>query len=133
MSGGNGKLEWGVAIVIFLVGSIIAYNIIDPYNPKHAEKAAMDAKRKYSWETAERNLQNSKDEGERALEETDSAIRAEASERRARLEKASKNIRTTNKNGVRVDQYVLKSGRIISCTTTISGNSPAIFNCDGDV
>lgn len=63
----------------------------------------------------------------------DQAVRDDAKDRRARLEKASTSIRTTNKHGVRVDQYILPDGRIIACTTTISGNSPAIFSCDGDV
>ncbi|MCB1989777.1 MAG: hypothetical protein KDE69_15835, partial [Burkholderiaceae bacterium] len=73
------------------------------------------------------------EEGLKARDDFDQAMRAEAEVRRARLKKASKSVRTTNSHGVRVDQYILKKGGIVSCTTAISSNSPAIFNCDGDV
>lgn len=69
----------------------------------------------------------------KALGDWDKAIRDEAAERRQRLERASTSVRTTNKDGVRVDQYILKKGGIIGCTTTVNGNSPAMFKCDGDV
>ena len=82
---------------------------------------------------AEENIKKARIEGVAALAEADNAIRDEAADRRARLVKASKSVRTTNRDGVRVDQYILKRGGVIACTTTISGNSPAMFNCDGDV
>lgn len=129
----KGPSELILAGIIFVVGASVAYYVIDPYNPKHAEIAAAEADERASWREAEAMLTKSREEGAKALDEADNAIRAEASERRARLEKASKAIKTTNSNGVRVDQYILKKGGIISCTTTISGNAPAIFKCDGDV
>ena len=85
------------------------------------------------YRAADEKARKWKEEGVAALAEADNAIRDESADRRARLEKASKSVRTTNRNGVRVDQYILKRGGIIACTTTISGNSPAMFNCDGDV
>lgn len=85
------------------------------------------------YRATEEKARKWREEGAKALDEADNAIRNESAERRARLEKASKQVRTTNSNGVRVDQYILKRGGVIACTTTISGNSPAMFNCDGDV
>ena len=85
------------------------------------------------YRVAEERAKKWREEGVAALAEADNAIRDESADRRARLVKASKSVRTTNSNGVRVDQYILKRGGIIACTTTISGNSAAMFNCDGDV
>lgn len=72
-------------------------------------------------------------EREAALNTWDNAIRDEATDRRKRLERAAVRHRMSNKHGVRIDHYTLKGGRTISCTTTIKGNSAAIFDCDGDV
>lgn len=129
---GYPKFVWAGAGIIFVIGAIGVVTLMD--SPAEREKAAQEQAAQYAeFHAAEQRLAQSKMEGERALEEADNAIRSEAADRRARLEKASKQVRTTNKNGVRVDQYVLKRGGIIACTTTISGNSPVMFNCDGDV
>ena len=129
---GYPKSEWIIGGVIFVVGAICVFTFMD--SPAERVKAAEEKAARYAeYDNAEKKLVQYKLEGERALEEADIAIRNEAAERRARLEKASKQVRTTNRNGVRVDQYILKRGGIIACTTTISGNSPVMFNCDGDV
>jgi hypothetical protein len=97
------------------------------------EQIKADSIRHMEYRAAEAKAKNWQEEGVRALDQADKAIRDDSAERRTRLEKASKQIRTSNSNGVRVDQYILKRGGVIACTTTISGNSPAMFNCDGDV
>lgn len=132
--------EWLFALVLFVVVgfSFLVYHF--NYGSGSAKgKARIEETRKMSEEQelqfrlADRKLEESRKAGAAALVAADDAIRGEASDRRQRLEKASKSVRTTNSNGVRVDQYILKKGGIISCTTTISGNAPAMFNCDGDV
>ncbi len=129
---GYPKSEWVLAGIIFVVGAICVFTFMD--SPAERVKAVEERAARYAeYHAAETKLVQSRLEGEKALEDADNAIRNEAAERRTRLEKASKQVRTTNRNGVRVDQYVLKRGGIIACTTTISGNSPAMFNCDGDV
>ncbi len=97
------------------------------------EEIRADSKKFMEYRAAEEQAKKWREEGAAALDKADQAIRDESGERRARLEKASKQVRTSNSHGVRVDQYILKRGGIIACTTTISGNSPAMFNCDGDV
>ncbi len=76
------------------------------------------------------NIRKAREEGARALEEADNAIRAANASRKAELERRATSHRMTNRNGVRVDQYTMPDGQTVSCTTTISGNSPAMFNCD---
>lgn len=124
---------WILALVIFFVGSITAYVVIDPYSEKHHVEAQQKAERYTQYRVAEENLKQSKEKGAQALDDADNAIRQEATERRTSLEKAS--IRTTmsNQHGVRIDRYFLKGGKVITCTTTISGNTPAMFNCDGNL
>lgn len=100
---------------------------------RSVEEINADNIRHEEYRVAEEKAKKWKEAGAAALDEADNAIRNESADRRARLEKASKSVRTTNSNGVRVDQYILKRGGIIACTTTITGNSPAMFNCDGDV
>lgn len=123
--------EWIFAGVLFVVGAIVVTIVMDPSEKKEKieKQLAIDLK-EIEKEKAKKALIQ---EGFKARDDFDQAMRDEAKDRRARLEKASKSVRTTNSHGVRVDQYILKKGGIISCTTTISGNSPAMFNCDGDV
>ncbi len=124
-----------LGLIIFVVGATIAYNVIDPYNPKHSTLSD-EEKREIERANASprpRSQEEIARERQAALDEADNAIRAEAAERRARLKKAAVRVQTTNRNGIRVDQYVLKSGRVIGCTTTITGNSPALFVCDGNL
>jgi len=129
---GYPKSEWVLAGIIFVVCAIGVFTFMD--SPAERAKAAQEKAARYAeYNAAEKKLAQSKLAGEQALEDADHAIRNESAERRTSLEKASKQVRTTNSNGVRVDQYILKRGGIIACTTTISGNSPAMFNCDGDV
>jgi len=79
---------------------------------------------------AEESVRRAREEGARALEEADKAIREANASRRSDLERRAVSHRMANRNGVRVDQYTMPDGRVVTCTTTISGNSPAIFNCD---
>ena len=132
ITAGYPNSEWAVAGIIFVVGAICVFTFMD--SPEQGVKAAEERAARYSaYDSSEKKLAEAKEAGVRALELADNAIRTESAERRTRLEKASKQVRTTNSNGVRVDQYILKRGGIIACTTTISGNSPAMFNCDGNV
>ena len=130
-SSGYSRGEWIFALVIFVVGATISYVVIDPYSDKHGVKAQEQLEKYEKSRATDEKLKKWKLEGEKSLEDSDNAIRKEAVDRRASLEKAA--IRTTmsNSHGVRIDHYFLKSGKVITCTTTISGNSPAMFDCDG--
>jgi hypothetical protein len=77
------------------------------------------------------DVRKARAEGAKALEEWDAAIRENTTDTRKELRKAAVSHRTTNRNGVRIDTYVLKDGRSVICSTTVRGNSPAIMNCDG--
>lgn len=124
--------EWVLAGIILVVGVICVFTFMD----SPAERRVKVDKEMALFEesrAAEKKIEESKLAGAVALEKADDAIRNEAAERRTRLEKASKQVRTTNRNGVRVDQYILKRGGVIACTTTITGNAPVMFTCDGDV
>lgn len=126
-----------LAIGVMSFGTFAYYHLAGPGSAagqqRLQEKVERDAQQSAEYRAAEKKLEDSRKAGAAALAAADDAIRSEAADRRQRLEKASKSIRTTNSNGVRVDQYILKKGGIVSCTTTISGNAPAMFNCDGDV
>lgn len=128
---GYDKNIWVFAAVLLIVGVGVVVSVMGRTGNNAALQA--DVARDINEFEKEKARRERIEEGLKARDSFDEAMRAEAAERRARLEKASKTVRTTNTNGVRVDQYMLKKGGIISCTTTISGNSPAIFNCDGDV
>lgn len=119
------KLSFFVAVLV----ASVSLTGCGPSQEEIERRAAERAK----WNAAEEKARRWREEGAQILEQTDNAIREEADARRSRLEKASKSVRTTNRDGVRVDQYILKKGGVISCTTTISGNAPVMFNCDGDV
>lgn len=77
------------------------------------------------------DVRKARADGAKALEEWDAAIRENTTDTRKELRKAAVSHRTTNRNGVRIDTYVLKDGRSVICSTTVRGNSPAIMNCDG--
>ena len=81
------------------------------------------AERKRYWEESAKR-------GREQAEEADKAIRDANSSRRSDLERRAVSHRMSNRNGVRVDQYTLPNGTVVTCTTTISGNAPAMFNCD---
>ncbi|MDP3230743.1 MAG: hypothetical protein Q8N13_22605 [Acidovorax sp.] len=128
---GYDKGTWIIAAVLLVVGVIVVAKVMDPAGKK--EKAEAQLARDINEFEKEEARRERMEEGLKARDSFDEAMRTEAGQRRARLEKASKTVRTTNTNGVRLDQYILQKGGIISCTTTLSGNSPAMFNCDGDV
>ncbi len=132
--------EWRFALGLFIFGafSLFIYHFNYGSGSANGQQRIEEARRKsdqqeLEFRIADRRLEESRKAGAAALAAADDAIRSEASDRRQRLEKASRSVKTTNRNGIRVDQFILKKGGIVSCTTTISGNSPAIFNCDGDV
>lgn len=126
-----------LAVGVMCFGTFAYYHIAGPGSAagqqRIQEKVERESRQKAEYRAAEKKLEESRKAGAAALAAADEAIRSEAADRRQRLEKASRSIKTTNSNGVRVDQYILKKGGIVSCTTTISGNSPAMFKCDGDV
>ncbi len=96
-------------------------------------KARKEKERQESIErsrAAEESIERAREEGARALEEADKAIREANGDRRAELERKAVSHRMSNRHGVRVDQYTMPDGSVVTCTTTISGNSPAMFNCD---
>lgn len=100
---------------------------------KHQELLReLRAKLKSNSGTPEENIRKAQEEGARALEQWDTAIRDNTADTRKKLEKAAAKYWMTNRNGVRVDTYVLKDGRSVICSTTIRGNSAAIMNCDGE-
>lgn len=126
--------EKALAGVIFVAG--VAAMLIFMKSP--SERVQEVEARSAQWQKdyaeqkdLERRIKQAKEDGARALEAADDAIRAEAATRRAALEKASVNITTSSQQGVRIDRYFLKRGDVITCTTTISGNSAAMFDCDG--
>jgi len=97
------------------------------------ESAEVKAKREQALiESAERRRywEESAKRGIEQAEEADKAIRSANDAQREGLERRAVSHRTTNRNGVRVDQYTMPNGKVVTCTTTISGNAPAMFNCD---
>jgi len=130
--GGYPKSEWVLGGIIFVVGAICVVTFMD--SPAEQVRKIEERETRYrSYEAADKAVAVAKLAGEKALEDADTAIRTEAAERRANLEKASTHTTMSNRNGVRIDHYFLKDRRVITCTTTISGNSPAMFNCDGNL
>lgn len=79
---------------------------------------------------AEESIRKAREEGARALEQADDAIRQANQRQRSELESRAISHRMSNRNGVRVDQYTMADGTVVTCTTTIRGSSPAMFNCD---
>jgi hypothetical protein len=124
--------SWGLAGVIFVIGAICVFTFM-PSSEERIKEAREKAARYDEYGAAEKKLAESKLAGSTALEDADNAIRAEAADRRTRLEKTSVRTTMSNKNGVRIDRYFFESGKVITCTTTISGNSPAMFDCDGNL
>lgn len=124
--------QWVVAGVIFVVGVVGILKFMD--SPAERERKSRAELIKWQDSRAIDDAQKkAKIEGAQALEAADNAIRQEALDRRLALEKASTRTSMSNKNGVRIDRYFLKRGGVITCTTTISGNSPAMFICDGNL
>lgn len=98
-----------------------------------SESAEVKAKREQERiESVERSRywEESAKRGREQGEEADKAIREANDSQREGLERRAISHRMTNRNGVRVDQYTMPNGTVVSCTTTISGNAPAMFNCD---
>ncbi|CAN7738393.1 hypothetical protein LJR118_006564 [Acidovorax sp. LjRoot118] len=94
-------------------------------NPTHPDIRLWESKRSAERATAVQALRTT------ALEKWDSTIRDDAQQRLSELMQASTSIKTTNSNGVKVDQFILKRGGVISCTTTVPDNSAPVFKCDG--
>lgn len=79
---------------------------------------------------AEESIRKAREDGAKALEEADNAIRNANASQKSDLERKAISHRMTNRNGVRIDQYTMPNGTVVTCSTTISGNAPAMFNCD---
>lgn len=124
---------FGAIAAALLIFFIFIRPVLDESAAERAAEHEKEMKELDKQLATEADSRKRREEGLKALEAADDAIRQEAIERRKRLETSSTTVRTTNTGGVRVDQYFLKRGGVISCTTTISGNSPALFHCDGDV
>lgn len=77
--------------------------------------------------------QKAKEEGRKALEKWDQVINDEAAGRRQRLQKASVKHTMSNRAGVRLDYYHLRSGKVVICTTSVPKVGAPNFSCDGDV
>lgn len=96
---------------------------------KEKEKAEFLAKSR----EAEAKVLAAREEGARALEEFDNAIRENAGNRRRALEKAAASHKHFNISAnIAVDSYIMKDGRQIVCSTKVLPTAPAIFDCDGE-
>lgn len=132
-NGGYSAAHYVVAGLLLVVSVPVIFSYYGKKAEQRAEREKQDAVEYQKYRDADKRLALAKQQGAKALDDADDAIRLEASNRRAALEKASSRIIMTNRNGVRVDQYVLKRGGVISCTTTVSGTAPAMFTCDGSL
>lgn len=84
-------------------------------------------KKKLSYQS----LEETREEGRKALDEWDKVLRDDIADRKKKLEAASIRHTMSNRHGVRIDTYTLKSGRSIICSTTVPSTGP-IMNCDGE-
>ncbi len=113
----------GLIVALWVLSKIGGCSESDDVKKKRAQEHKESAERMRYWEEIAKR-------GWEQGEEADKAIREANSSRRQELERRSVSHRMSNRNGVRVDQYTMSNGTIVTCTTTISGNSPAMFNCD---
>lgn len=113
----------GVFIVFWVLSKIGGCSESAEVKAQREQRYKESAERQRYWEESAKR-------GREQAEEADKAIRDANSSRRADLERRAISHRMSNRNGVRVDQYTLPNGTVVTCTTTISGNAPAMFNCD---
>jgi hypothetical protein len=113
----------GFFMVIWVLGKIGGCSESAEVKAKREERIKESSERQRYWEESAKR-------GREQADEADKAIREATGSQRADLERRAIRHRMTNSNGVRVDQYTMPNGTVVTCTTTISGNSPAMFNCD---
>lgn len=83
--------------------------------------------------TPEERIRAAREEGAKALEEFDDAIRDNTQKRRNILEKAAVSHKHYNISAnIAVDSYTMKDGRYITCSTKVLPTAPAVFDCDGE-
>lgn len=116
----------------FIIGIILVFWILSKVGGCSESPRVKEQKEKERAEAAERSRywEESAKRGREQGEEADKTIREANDSQREELERRSVSHRMTNRNGVRVDQYTMPNGTVVSCTTTISGNAPAMFNCN---
>lgn len=117
-------------ILTLLAGYLLIFGCSRSESP---EEAAKNEAQREEYRKANERIKKAREDAYRERDEADAVIRDVNAKRREELEKASKNVRTTNSNGMRIDRYVLKKGGVITCTTDISGSAPAMFDCDGNL
>jgi hypothetical protein len=113
----------GFFIVFWVLGKIGGCSESSEVKAQRERRYKESAERQRYWEESAKR-------GREQGEEADKAIREANSSKRADLERRSVKHRMSNRNGVRVDQYTMPNGTVVTCTSTISGNAPAMFNCD---
>ena len=113
----------GIILVFWVLIKVGSCSESPRVKAQREKELAESAERSRYWaESARRG----REEGE----EADKAIREANDSQRKSLERRSVSYQMTNRNGVRVDQYTMPNGTVVTCTTTISGNAPAMFDCD---
>lgn len=141
------------AVSAVMVGGICIYALMDPspatlakraaeYDAERKKIALEDAKQQAKIDKMRKDMEASlesekrqkrwREEGNKALEEWDAAIRNNTDDRRKRLASIAVGHTMTNKHGMRIDRYELRNGQTVVCTTTAGGPGAAIFDCDGE-
>ena len=113
----------GFIFVFWVLGKIGGCSESPEVTAKREKERAEAAEQSRYWAESARH-------GREQAEKADEAIREANNSQREGLERRAVSHRMSNRNGVRVDQYTMPNGSVVTCTTTISGNAPAMFNCD---
>lgn len=114
---------FGIILVVWILSKVGGCSESAEVTEKREKERTESAERARYWEESAKR-------GREQGEEADKAIREANDSQRKGLERRAVSHRMTNRNGVRVDQYTMSNGTVVTCTTTISGNAPAMFNCD---
>jgi hypothetical protein len=131
-----------IKIGIGLLGCMLLYVAFAP-SPSKPEETSEELSERYAEEaeesaasarsmSAEAEVVRNREEGRKALDAWDQAIRTNNETMLADLQKHAVQHKVVNTAGFKIDSFVLKDGRVIQCTTTAGGNGPAITNCDGE-
>ena len=120
-------------IIAFIIVGIWLISSVDSCGKDEAtlkreaeEESARIAKDRQAYET----VQRAREEGAKALDETDAAIAASNERLRSELAEKSTHHQMYSRGPVRVDVYTMPDGRMITCDTVVYDSGP-ILNCDG--
>lgn len=119
------------------LGTISSYPVVEVINVEQAPLTAWETKQlaqrtRDGFKTPEQKIAEAREEGARALDQWDAAIRKNNEEMRSELaaHAIAHHVRTSD--DLRVDMYGMPDGRWIACTTKLYPQGAPITTCDGE-